>query len=77
MKQNLLFMQILNVSPEILVDVKCKINPENSATIKVSEYISSGFKSIENKHDLYRGKDCIKTFCKSLREHAMKIINFC
>ena len=33
------------------------------------------FKSIENKHDVYRGKDCIRTFCESLREHAMKIIN--
>ena len=34
------------------------------------------FKSIENEHDVYRGKDCMKYFCKSLREHAMKIINF-
>ena len=33
-------------------------------------------KSIENKHDLYRGKDCMKKFCESLREHVMKIINF-
>ena len=36
----------------------------------------SSFKSIENKHDLYIGKDCWKKFCPSLREHAMKIINF-
>ena len=36
----------------------------------------SSFKSIENKHDVYRGKDCMKKFCESLREHAMKIINF-
>ena len=35
----------------------------------------SSFKSIENKRDEYRGKDCIKMFCESLREHAMKIIN--
>ena len=26
-------------------------------------------------HDVYRGKDCVKKFCESLREHAMKIIN--
>ena len=32
------------------------------------------FRSIENKHDLYSGKDCMKTFCEFLREHAMKII---
>ena len=36
----------------------------------------SSFRSIENKHDVYRGKDCMKKFCKCLREHAMKIINF-
>ena len=48
----------------------CKNNPENSFTTKVSEHIPSGismstissFKSIENKHDLYRGKDCMKKF---------------
>ena len=34
----------------------------------------SSFKSIENKHDVYRGKNCMKTFCESLREHAMEII---
>ena len=56
-----------------------KIHPENSSTTKVSECISLGFsksiisfKSIENKH-AYRGKDCIKKFCKYLREHAVKI----
>ena len=25
---------------------------------------------------IYRGKDCMKKFCESLREDAMKIINF-
>ena len=30
---------------------------------------------MENKHDVYRGKDCIKNLCESLKEHAMKIIN--
>ena len=34
------------------------------------------FKRIENKHNVYRGKDCMKKFCESLREPAMKIINF-
>ena len=61
----------------------CKYNPENSSTTKVSEHIPSGFsistisllKSMENK-DVYRCKDCMKKFCESLREHAMKIINF-
>ena len=33
------------------------------------------FKSIGNKHDVYKGKDDMKTFCESLREHASEIIN--
>ena len=33
----------------------------------------SSFRSIKNKHDMYRGKDCIKMFYESLREHAVKI----
>ena len=33
------------------------------------------FRSIENKLDVYRGKDCMKKFCEFLRNHAMKIIN--
>ena len=36
----------------------------------------SSFKSIENKHDVYRGKDCMKKFCESFREDTMKTINF-
>ena len=62
----------------------CKNNPENSSTTKVSKHIPSGFsmstissfRGIENKHDVHRGKDCMKKFCKFLREHAMKTINF-
>ena len=27
-------------------------------------------------HDVYRCKYCMKKFCESLREHAMKIIDF-
>ena len=63
---------------------ECKNNPENSSTTKLDEHIPSGFsmstilsfKSIENKHDAYRGKDCMKKFYESLREYAMKKINF-
>ena len=62
----------------------CKNNPENLSTTKVGERISSGFststissfRNIENKHDVYRGKDCMKKFCESLREQIIKIINF-
>ena len=31
------------------------------------------FDQIENKHSLYRGDDCIKTFCEFLRERAKNI----
>ena len=36
----------------------------------------SSFKRIENIHDVYKGKGWMKTFCESLREHAVKIIKF-
>ena len=46
----------------------CKNNPENLCKLEVSKHIQSGlsmstissFKRIENKHDVYRGKDYIK-----------------
>ena len=34
------------------------------------------FESIENKHFVYRGTDCMKTFSEFLRELAKKIIYF-
>ena len=50
-----------------------KNNPENSSTEKVSKHIPSGFtmstilsfRSMENKHDVYTGKDCMKKICES------------
>ena len=36
----------------------------------------SSFRSIENKYDVYRGKDCMKMSFEFLREHAMRIINY-
>ena len=61
-----------------------KNNPEKSSTTKINEHILSGlsvskllsFKDIGNKHDVYRGKDWMEKFCRSLKEHTMKIINF-
>ena len=61
-----------------------KNSAENPSTTKVSKHIPSifsmptifSFRSIENKHDVYRGKDSMKKFCESLRENAMKINNF-
>ena len=34
------------------------------------------FDKTENEHTLYCGKDCMKKFCTSLREHATNVINF-
>ena len=50
-------------------------NPENSSTTKVSAHIPSGFSmstissfsTTKNKHDVHRGKDCMKRFCKFLK----------
>ena len=36
----------------------------------------SSFRNIENKRDVYRGKNCIKKFCEFFRDHAKKRINF-
>ena len=59
-------------------------NRKDSSTTKIGENIPSGFsmstissfKSIENKHDVYRGNDSVKKFCESAREHAIEIIDF-
>ena len=60
----------------------CRSNPENSSTTKLRRHIPSdfsvskisSFRSIESKHDVCRGKDCMKRFCGFLREHAIKKI---
>ena len=55
---------------------RCKNNPKTSSTAKVSNHIPSGFsksticsfRSVQNNHDVYRDKDCLKRFCEFLRE---------
>ena len=32
------------------------------------------FKSIENKHDVYKDKNCMKKFCESFRKHTAEIM---
>ena len=39
-------------------------------------FTKCSFDVIENKLDYYRGRDCIKKFCKKLKDHALKIINY-
>ena len=62
----------------------CANSLEISSIIKKAEHIPYGysmstiweFDHIENKQTLYCGKDCMKMFCESLREHAKNIIDF-
>ena len=62
----------------------CYNNPEESSTTEINKHTSSGyslfthcsFNKTKNKLDYYRSKDCVKRFCKDLREHATKIFNY-
>ena len=58
----------------------CINNPNESSTTKINKHTPSGYSIFtscsfdESKN--YRGKDCMKKFCKDLKEHATKIINY-
>ena len=62
----------------------CQNNPNESSTTGINKHTPSGyslfthcsFDKSRNKLNHYRGKDCMKKFCKDLREHATKIINY-
>ena len=61
----------------------CYNNPEESSTTKINRHTPSGysifthcsFDKSNNKLNYCRGEDCMKRFCKDLKEHATKIIN--
>ena len=62
----------------------CINNPNESSTTKLNKHTPSGysifthcsFDESKNKLNYYRGDDCVKKFCKDLRIHATKIINY-
>ena len=62
----------------------CYNNREESSTTEINKHTPAGyslfthcsFDKTKNKRDYYRGKDCMKKFCKDLRKHAAKIINY-
>ena len=62
----------------------CINNPNESSTTKINKHTPSGysifthcsFDKSKNKLNYYRGKDCMKTFSKDLREQASKIIDY-
>ena len=59
-------------------------NPDLSSTTKINQHIPSGysiytscsFDKSNNKLSYYRGEDCMKRFCKDLKDHATKLIDF-
>ena len=62
----------------------CYNNLEDSSTTEINKHTPSSyslfthcsFDKTKNKLDYYRGEDCMKKFCKDLREHATKKINY-
>ena len=62
----------------------CYNNPEKSSTAKINKHTPSrfslfthcSFDTTKNKFDYSRGKNCMKSFCLDLREHATKTINY-
>ena len=62
----------------------CQNDPNKSSTTKINKHKPSGysifthcsFDESKNKINYYRGNDCMKKFCKDLREHSTKIINY-
>ena len=62
----------------------CQNNPNKSSTTKINKHTPSGhllfthcsFDESKNKLNYYRGDDCMKKFCKDLREHATKMISY-
>ena len=62
----------------------CINNPNESSTTEINKHTPSGyslfthcsFDESKNKLNYYRGEDCVKKFCKDLRTHTTKIINY-
>ena len=62
----------------------CINKPNESSTTKINKHVPSGysmfthcsFDKSKNKLNCYRRDDCMNKFCKDLREHVTKIINY-
>ena len=62
----------------------CINNPNESSTTKINKHTPSGysmftscsFNESKNKLNYYTDKVCMKKFCKDLKEHATRIINY-
>ena len=62
----------------------CYNNPGLSSTTKINQHVPSGysiftncsFDKSYNNLSHYRGEDCMKRFCKDLKDHATRIVDF-
>ena len=62
----------------------CSNNPDKSYTEKKAVHKPTGYSLVtccsfdksKNERKYYRGEDCMKMFCKDLKEQAMKINNY-
>ena len=62
----------------------CHNNPGRPSATKMNKHTPSGYSLLthcsfdeeRNKFSHYRGEDCMKNFCKDLREHATKTIKY-
>ena len=81
-KHYLIFTQILNLCFKKMQ--LYKNYPKHFSTTKIDKhtvcgysiFIKHAFDTKKSKPDCHRGKDCIKKFCKDLKENAMKIITY-
>ena len=62
----------------------CYNNPNLSSTTKINQHVPSGysiftncsFDKSYNNLSHYRGEDCMKRFCRDLKDHATRIVDF-
>ena len=59
----------------------CYNNLNLSSTTKINQHVPSGYSiftncSFDKSYNNYRGEDCMKRFCKDLKDHATRIVDF-
>ena len=62
----------------------CQNDPNKSSTTKINKHMPSRYSIFTNcsfdeskiEISYYRGDDCMKKFCKDLRQHSTKTINY-
>ena len=77
----IIYFDLESIPPKMLL---FQNNPEKSYTERKAEHISSGCASLvtfsfdltKNKHDYFKGEDCIEMFCKKFKKLALEIINY-